>query len=174
MDQPKLITIIIIALGGVLVLGSYVQGMVANPGKASALWGGVPKSALPAYTVMMLLAAVGYLLFTYFLLFRASPLGVNPDFRLYAVIYAIILIPSALWMPLTVQMVSQPSPVTWFAIRLALILVGLAAFAMLYSLITIKPRPQDWSYWAAIAGSSAFFLHTAVLDALIWPRFFPS
>jgi hypothetical protein len=53
----------------------------------------------------MLLAAAGYFAFTYFVLFRLDPtitrvLGRFP-FDLFNVLYAVILIPSALWMPLT-------------------------------------------------------------------------
>jgi hypothetical protein len=170
--QSKRITIMLIVLGGIFVLGSYVHGVVVNPDKASALWGGVPQNLLPAYTASMFLSAAGYLLFTYFLLFRTSQLGLNPDFRIYAVIYAFILIPSALWMPLTVQMVTQPGPVVWFAIRLALALVALAALAMVCSLLKIRPYPREWTYWAALIGSILFFFHTAILDAIFWPKLF--
>lgn len=123
MDKMKLVTLIIVLVGGMLVIGSYIHGLVTNPGKASALWGGVPRSLVPAYTLSMVLAAAGYLLFTYFLLFRATHMGLEPDFRVLAVIYVLILVPSALWMPLVIQLVSRPDPLVWFAIRLVLALV---------------------------------------------------
>lgn len=172
MDQARIITMIVIVLGGILVPASYVHGVVSNPGRASLLWGGVPQRLVPVYVVSMLLSAVGFLLFSYFLLFRALQLGIRPDFRVLAVIYAVILMPSAAWMPLTFQMVSSASPTVWLAIRLVLVAVGLGALAMLITLLRLEPRPQDWMYWGSVVGSLIFFLHTMVLDAVIWPRLF--
>jgi hypothetical protein len=61
------------ASGGVAVLGSYVHGFVTRPHTSGALWGGVPEGLRPLYTLSMLLAAAGYLLFTSLLLFRVDP-----------------------------------------------------------------------------------------------------
>lgn len=167
-----MLAIIIIVAGGILVLASYAHGLITNPSKASALWGGVPKAWLPVYTTSMLLAAAGYLLFTFFLLFRAHEFGIVIDFRMLSLVYLAILVPSALWMPLTVQMVASPSPSTWVGIRLVLTLVALGGLAVVITLVLLQPRPQHWSYWAALVGSAVFFLHTAVLDAIVWPRLF--
>jgi hypothetical protein len=87
------------------VIGSYAWGFLTHSNAGQALWGGVPGSIRPFYTANMLLAAAGYFALTYFVLFRLDPtitrvLGRFP-FDLFNVLYAVILISSGLWMPLT-------------------------------------------------------------------------
>lgn len=162
--------------GGVAVLGSYVLGLAVRPESAGALWGGVPQQLRHLYTAGMFLAALGYLAFTYFLLFRLDPdqarIGGAPRFRLFISLYTWILVPSALWMPLTLRMVEQPSLALWLVIRLDLAAVALAALGMLVALLWTKPRQPRWAWWMAVAGACLFFLHTGVLDAILWPAFF--
>lgn len=177
MQQWRLATMAIIVLGGIAVLGSYIHGATTAPGKASALWGGVPKALLPAYTVAMFLAAAGFLLYTYFLMFRLEPavvrFGFGLDFRVVPLVYLLVLIPSALWMSLTIAMVDAPSPAIWAAIRLVLFAVGFGALAVLVLLLTAQPRQAGAAYWAAVVGAAMFFIHTGILDALLWPYYFP-
>lgn len=52
------------------MIGSYVLELTSHPGAVDALWGGVPRSIRPYYSAGMILAAIGYFAFTYFLLFR--------------------------------------------------------------------------------------------------------
>jgi hypothetical protein len=163
--------------GGIAVLGSYVLGLAVRPGSGGALWGGVPQQLRPLYAVGMLLAALGYLAFTYFLLFRLDPdqarIGRGLDFRFFGTLYTAILVPSALWMPLTLRMVEEPRLALWMVIRLVLVAVGLAALGMVVALLSTRPRQPRWAYWIAVAGAVLFFLHTGILDAIVWPLFFP-
>ena len=46
--------LILIALGGSAVLGSYVLALVGTPELRSGLWGGLPESLKGAYTVCLL------------------------------------------------------------------------------------------------------------------------
>ena len=164
-------------LGGIAVLGSYAIGLVTHPGAGGALWGGVPDSLRPLYTAGMLLAALGYFAFLYFLLFRLDPgparVGGRLGYGLFNLLLAAILVPSVLWMQLTIRMVQQPGPGLWAAIRLVLALVGLAAVGLVLALLWLRPKQPRWAYWAAVAGAALFALHTGVLDALVWPSFFP-
>ena len=45
------------ALGGGAVLWSYVVGLMGDSSVGNALWGGVPETLRPLYTVNMFLAA---------------------------------------------------------------------------------------------------------------------
>ena len=163
-------------LGGIAVLGSYALGLVNYPGAGDALWGGVPDALRPAYTVGMFLAALGYLAFLYFLL-RLDPdqarIGGRFGYGLFLLLLVAILVPSALWMPLTIHMVQQPGPGVWAAIWLVLALVGLAAVGLVGALLWLRPRKPCTAYWAAVVGAILFALHTGVLDALIWTALFP-
>ena len=173
----RLTLMIIIVVGGIAVLASYAVGAINSPGKAAALWGGVPERYLPLYTVSMLLSALSYFFFTYLILFRVNPtsaqLAWGADYRWFIVIYVAMLLPSSLWMPLTIRMVSYPSPAIWLAIRLVLALVGLASVALVISLMTLMPRPEGWLYTVAVIGSIIYCFHCAVLDGIVWPALFP-
>jgi len=164
------------ALGGLAVLGSYGL-LFARPDANDVLWGGVPEGLRALYTHNMLLAAAGYFPFTAVFLL-ADPgrvrFGGGFGYRLIWVLYALVLIPSALWMPLTFAWADAPSTLGWWVIRIDLALVGLGALGLLAALLTMEPRPARWLHVLAVVGCLFFCLQTAVLDATIWPAFYPT
>lgn len=164
------------AAGGLAVLGSYAWGVLARPEAMSALWGGVPESARSLYTVNMFLAAAGYFLFTPYIVFRLVPGATRaarrPGAALFHAFYALVLLFSALWLPLTARMLDEPSIALWWVIRLDLFLVALGSLGLLVSLSTLRgPVPRGRGL--ALLGLLPFCLQTAVLDALVWPAYFP-
>lgn len=167
----------IVGLGGAAVLTGYACGFGAEPAAVAALWGGVPQHILPFYYGNMVLATAGYFAFSYFILFRLDPeqarIAHRLRFGLFNALYVSILVPSALWIPLTLAMVNQPGMGLWWTIRLTLAVVGLASATLTAALVSVDPRKPAFAYWLAVAGSIAFTLQTAVLDAAIWPAFFP-
>ena len=164
-------------VGGIAVIGSYAHGFATHPDAGGALWGGVPPALRPIYTLSMLLAAAGYFLFTSFLLFRVDPdrarVGGRFGYGWFNLLYALMLFPSALWMPLTFAMLAAPSPALWAAIRLVLALVGLGSLGLLAALVGITPRQPRVAHRLAVVGAIFFSVQTALLDALVWPAFFP-
>lgn len=164
-------------LGGSAVLASYAWNLLAHPEAGGDFWGGVPVAMQPVYVVTMLLAATGYFAFTRFV-FRLRPAQVKIGERLgygaFKWIYALILVPSALWMPLTYAMIENPSAGLWVSIRLVLAAVGVGSLLLIAALIRMQPRAPMGSYRLAVAGSIAFTFQTALLDALVWPAFFPA
>ena len=84
-----------IAIGGVLTLGSYVWGVMGYPELRDGMWGGVPESVKPLYTINMFLAAFGFLLAMVLVLKYAD----EAMLKRLLLPYTLILIPSALWLP---------------------------------------------------------------------------
>jgi hypothetical protein len=164
-------------LGGTAVLASYAWNLLAHPEAGSDFWGGVPAAMQPLYVVTMLLAATGYFAFTRFV-FRLRPAQVKIAERfgygLFKWIYLLILVPSALWMPLTFEMITSPGAGLWFAIRLTLAAVGVGSLLLVAALLWMEPRSPKLSHRFALAGSIAFSFQTAILDALVWPAYFPA
>jgi len=164
-------------IGGIAVLGSYAHGLSTHPDPNSA-WGGVPEEIKPLYTVSMFAAAAGYLLFTYVVLFRVDPararLGSRAAYPLLNLLYIAVLLPSALWMPLTFAMIDAPGVGTWLAVRGVLAVVGAAALGFIYALARLEPTPGRGWRIVAVMGAIAFANQTALLDALVWPAFFPT
>lgn len=165
-------------LGGIAVLGSYAHGLATHPLTRGEVWGDVPLALRSVYTANMFLAAAGYLVFTGFVFFRldpaADPATSRVPYRSWNLLYALVLVPSALWMPFTFAMLDSPSPALWVAIRAVLATVGLASLGIVAALFRV---PADGSRrWraCAIAGAILFALQTALLDALVWCAYFPA
>lgn len=173
--HPKRRTFVWInVIGGLAVLGSYAWGIGSHPETRNDVWGGVPGSLQGLYTVNMLLAATGYMFFTGFVFLRLDPTEARVgarDFGVFNRLYGVILVGSALWMPLTFALLESPSLLLWWIIRLDLLAVGVASLGLLVALRRVKPGPAPWP---AVTGAVFFCLQTAVLDALIWPAYFPS
>lgn len=175
--HPRAAGLLVLNLaGGAAVLLSYWAGLAAE-GVGAALWGGVPEALRPLYTVNMLAAAAGFFLFAPYVLFRLDPdttrIAGRFDYRLFHLLFALVLIPSALWLPLTREMLQDPSAGLWLAIRVDLALVGVGALGLLAALLTLggeAPRGRV----LAVIGLLPFCLQTAVLDALVWPAYYPA
>jgi hypothetical protein len=176
MAIQQIVVLIINILGGIAVIGSYFIGLSGQSGAVNALWGGVPTNIRPIYTVSMILSALGYFAFIYFILFRVNPdearIAGRFGYSLFYVIFLVMLIFSAFWMPLTKSYVSNPSSGTWISIRVVLILVGLASIALAWSLLSLQTKIPAIAYWLAVAGSCYFAFHTAILDAVVWAALF--
>ena len=95
------------------------------------------------------------------------------DFDLFNFLYLFILVPSAMWMPLTFRMLEAPNPGLWLAIRVVLGIVGIASVLLIAGLLLLNRREPAWAYGLAILGSVAFAVQTALLDAIVWPAYFP-
>jgi hypothetical protein len=176
MRTEQVILLIINILGGAAVIGSYVLGLKGQSGGANVLWGGVPNSLRPVYTVSMILSALGFFAFIYFILFRLVPgevlIGGRFGFSLFYAIFLVILVASAFWMPLTNAYVGNPSTGMWIGIRTVLALVGLGSIALMLALLTLQTKVPGISYWLAVVGSGYFAFHTTVLDAIVWAALF--
>jgi hypothetical protein len=161
-------------VGGVAVLGSYWYGF-STARDPSALWGGVPEWLRPAYTVSMLAAAAGYFPPLAFVLVGLDPDRMRIGRRGHATIlacYAAILVPSALWMPLTFRMIEVPSAGLWLAIRVVLFAVAAGSLGLLAAIVRATPRPAGAGWVLALAGQVVFCVQTVALDALVWPAYF--
>jgi hypothetical protein len=176
MHRQTLSLIALNVIGGIAVLVSYAMGLGSESSNGAALWGDVPESIRPLYTVNMFLAAAGYFLFTPYIVFRLQPgqtcIAGRFGYGLFHLLYALVLLPSAIWLQLTERMIAQPSAWMWAVVRLDLALIGLGSLGLLVSLLTLTsaaPRGRA----LAIVGLLPFFLQTALLDALVWPAFFP-
>lgn len=176
MHPEKRIMLLINLIGGTAVLASYVYGVLTHPNASQVLWGEVPEGIRPIYTVNMFLAAIGYFAFIYFILFRLDPVKTRVAGRfnigLFNNLFAVILIPSALWMPLTLLAAEQSSMALVWMVRIVLWLVGLASMGLFIAILKVEPRHPLWAQRLALLGSIFFCIQTVILDAIVWPVFF--
>jgi hypothetical protein len=154
------------------VIGSYILGLSAHPEAVDALWGGVPRIVQPYYSAGMILAAIGYFAFTYFLLFRIDPgktiVFGSGDARIFLFLYLGILVFSALWMPATFWAIEKQRLLLVWVVRIILILVGLFSLGLLAALSGTQPREPAWAHALAAIGSICFCIQTVLLDAIVW------
>ncbi len=176
MDWESIVLLVIIALGGVAVVGSYVVGLRAKAGGSQALWGGVPTKVRPMYGVSMILSAIGFLAVLYYLFLVLEPAEVviagSLGFNIYFPIFILILAPSTLWLRLSKAYLNKPGLGRWIAVRLVLFVVGLASIALAWTFFALEGEQSGVAYWFATAGSCYFAFHTFVLDALLWAALF--
>jgi len=177
MDEQKIWFLVINSLGGVAVIASYVAGMVSHPNTEQLIWGRITPSLRTVYLVGMPLAAASYLLFLYFILFHLNAETVTiwgfDGFSVLDIIFSVILVFSALWMPLTYKLIETQWRGWWIYIRLVLLFVALASLALFGALLMISQKEPAWSYWLAVSGALVFFIQTGFIDAFVWPAAFP-
>lgn len=172
MARSQWMLLVINVVGGAAVLGSYAHGIIGNPDAGAQLWGGVPENVRPVYTISMLLATLGYFFFISHLLFRVDPASVQLPgglgFGLFHGAFLLILIPSALWLPLTAAYAAAPSPLLWFGVRADLAAVAVGALLLLWGLAALRESAPGAHWWPAVIGALFFAFQTAVLDAVVW------
>lgn len=175
MQRPQAALAVLIVLGGFPVLGSYALAFTYSPEVREALWGDIPQILLRPYVACMLLAAAGFFPFTYQLLLTPAPeaLGRRRPYAVLLGLYALVLIPSALWLPLTARYILAPEGTLWWTIRGVLALVGLGSSGLVVVLWILARRRGGVLAWLALVGGFFFWLQTAVLDAIVWPFYFP-
>lgn len=176
MHSQKWLLFLVNLIGGIAVLGSYVLGFAFQPNASQVLWGQVPAAIRPLYTVFMFLAALGYFAIIYFILFRLNAqqarIAGKLHYSAFAIIFAGILVPSALWLPLTFLAVEQSSTVLLFAVRVVLWLVAISSLALYFAIQKVEPRHPLWAHWMARIGSISFCVQTVLLDAIVWVYYF--
>ena len=163
-------------VGGLAILASYAVAFQHPPGVRDALWGGVPDALRPLYTASMLAAALGYFPMTQLFVFGepASPGAASPRHqRLVLLAYAALLVPSAMWLPMTVELILAPSAWLWWSVRVVLLTVAAGTIALWLFALRHARASTDWHRWLPLAGASFLAMQTVVLDAIVWPAFYP-
>lgn len=163
-------------IGGPLVLGSYAYCILRFPDASAMMWGGVPASVQPIYTAWMFVAAAGYFAYSWLFILRTDPdraRVLGRGYGYFAVCYALILIPSALWMPMTKWLLDEPSTLRFWLVRLDLFAVAAGSLGLIVAAAKLEPAPPRRARTVALLGTLAFAVQTVLLDALIWPALWP-
>ena len=175
MSQKKYFLLINLILGS-LLLFSYYNGVSRNTEIASQLWGGVPPVLIPYIVSSMFLGAFGYFFFTYYLAFKLEHKSIKVfkkfRFSIFNIIYLLILLPSCLWMDLSIIYITTQNSLFWMLAVVGLYTVGLSSVLLLLCLINIKPKKKSLLYRVSVIGCCFFTFHTMFLDGLLWTIFF--
>lgn len=171
--EGRLAFVAINVVGGTAVLASYVLWLGNPSNDAGALWGSIGGFGRALYTVSMIAAAAGYFAFAPFLLVHGG--DAPPSFHRVNLLFVLVLLPSALWMPLAFEYLDEPGAGLWSTMRAGLLVTGLASAALVHAVASVPATATSArSRTLALAGALAFTFQTLVLDALVWPRCFPA
>ncbi|MGB3051136.1 MAG: hypothetical protein WBB42_09055 [Polyangiales bacterium] len=176
MHRHKKIWLAINVVGGIAVLGSYAHGLITHAQTRDMLWGNMPTPLQSIYGVTMWLATAGYLVFMHQVFFRVDAgearVGQHSGFGVINACCALVVFPSALWLPLTFAYLDRPSTTLWLVIRTDLFLVGIGAIGLIVAMFNLRPRFTNRAGVIIIVALLAFALQTAFLDPFVWPAFF--
>ena len=71
-------------------------------------------------------------------------------------------------------MVESPSTLLWWLIKVDLATVALGSAGLLATLCFLDAEKRAGGHALAVLGLLAFCLQTVVLDAIVWPLYFPT
>lgn len=182
MEVTRQLVLAFTLIFGPLVLASYAYG-ISHAEKPMELWGGIPQSWQGYIVPFMFIAAIGFLIYWYIVFFQFEdstfdsmrwPWGEsdgNGAFRLL-ISYALILIPSALWIESTILHIENDyswTPVlvigTLFLTSIGNVMLGLLAYGAYLDGI-------DGSEYM-IAGALMLAIQCILNDFIIWVYKFP-
>lgn len=156
---------------GAAVLFSYARGLQVHADQVDALWGTMPLALRRTFQVTMLLAAAGYFPSAYAWLTHRDAVALGGRGALTIdLLYVLVLLPSALWMPLTFHWLETGSTASYVAMRGVLTLTAIGSYALLAAMLTREPR-GGVGYWIAVVGQVLFTVQTGLLDPWIWPLY---
>lgn len=166
-DRRKRWFLLLNVAGGAAVLGSYAWGIGTHWGSAEVLWGAIDGWLRTLYTANMLPATAGYLLMFYLAYTHLDRAG---HWRSIIMWNAIFLVSAALWMPLTFAAVDGENFALLGWIRTVLAITGIGSAAVWVNVWRLDANKRLKP--VALAMGTFLVFQCAVLDALIWPRYF--
>ena len=165
--------LIINVVGGISVLGGYLVCLYVFPDQREALWGGVQNRWQSVFTVSMLMATAGYLLFSYGILFKSSPEEFSSrllnNSHAISVLCMTFFISAAIWMPATIAYLKTGNSIWWTISVTSLWITAISLLATTLIVIVYPLAIPSIVYRGlTIAGISYITFHCLVFDAIIW------
>ena len=166
--------LIVNIVGGSAVLGGYLICLyLLLPDQRETLWGSVQGLWKPVFVVSMLIAAAGYLAFSYVILFKSNPMEFSSRFldtkHAVSIICMIVLISAATWMPATITYLKTSNSIWWIISVTSLWITVISLFAATTVVMAFPLAiPSAFYRMLAISGISYITFHCLVFDAIIW------
>ena len=176
MSKSKKIFVAINLVGGLAVLSSYLFCFILYPTYSRSLWGSASDKVITFFVISMVLAAAGYVWFTFYLLkgnkLEDSNFGTLFGVKIINLLYLMVLTCSTIWMPASISFSMSENIFVELIIRLILWTVGLSSLGILIYIYNINiddGKSSFLSHMFALLGTMVFTIHTLILDAVIWP-----
>jgi hypothetical protein len=157
--------IIILAILGIALLYQYYY-LATTEKNVLKLWGRIKGILLNVYYVSMILSALGFLVFFYYL-FISSSFSSSEITKMFIALVLIIVI-SMFWMPLSFRYLKKKSELLKYLIILVLFLVSVSTLYLIYVLNSVKEQKYIGYKNAALVGMIYFFIHVFFFDCTTW------
>ena len=93
-------------------------------------------------------------------------------YRFFTACMALILVFSAVWMPLSLHALDHGRADLLLPIEIVLWCVAAGSLGVVAGLLKLTTREPTLSWRLAVLGGVLFCSQTVLLDAIVWPRFF--
>ena len=154
---------------GFAVILSYIWGLVYYPEYGTALWGNIETSYIPYIIFSMLLAALGYFVFSFYFINYKKFQTLNASEYIYILsLYIVILFFSALWMPLSIGFIDTNNNFFLILDLVSLYLVGISSLLLTIFLLQDKIMRRKLIWKLSVLGGFQFTFHTLIIDAIYW------
>ena len=157
--------IFIVFILGILLLYSYYYYIQKNP-KFMELWGKIKPPFIYVYYISMLLSAIGFLLFFYYL-FLSNSFNSEQINKLFIALILILVI-SMFWMPLSFNYLKNKNNLNKILVLITLFLVALSILYLLYVLYNVNETKYKFNKELGFYGMLYFFIHCFFLDFITW------
>jgi hypothetical protein len=162
----------IISILGILLLCSYYFLSLIKKSNAHNLWGRIKQNGdlKDYYQISMILAAIGFIIMMIYLLVSDS--FTEKDIKHIFILSLLIVVVSMFWMPLSLYYMNNPTIWLKYIIGILLLIIPFSAYCLLLILYRMNEKKHTNIRILSLIGMIVFFLHTFILDSIIWPTYF--
>ena len=159
-------------IGGVAVLSSYIATLVLYTDQRSDFWGGLNTNQQKFFVWSMFFAALGYLIFFYWVIFRLESGLIIGTSSLHAhlptILCGIFLFFSTLWMPTTSLFLQTGNNLWWYLAVAILWVVSISLLLLLLIALVNHGNNRSWVSILGMVGLMYLVVHCTLFDAIIW------
>jgi len=162
----------IISILGILLLSSYYFLSLIKKSNAHNLWGRIKQNAdlKDYYQISMILAAIGFIIMMIYLLVSDS--FTEKDIKPIFILSLLIVVASIFLMPLSLYYINHQTIWLKYIIGILLLIIPFSAYCLLLILYRMNEKKHTNIRILSLIGMIVFFLHTFILDSIIWPTYF--
>jgi hypothetical protein len=162
----------IISILGILLLYSYYFFIKQQKSNSDRLWGRIKGTGdlQKYYEISIVLAAIGFLVMMFYLLVGDS--FTESDIKHIFISSLIIIIVSMFWMPLSLYYIHHHNIWLKYLIVMVLLIIAVSSYYLMLRLYWTNDKQNHIIRLLSILGMVFFFIHTFILDSIIWPKYF--
>jgi hypothetical protein len=168
MKFNRVFLIYIFIFAALLLFSYYLASKTKN---FELLWGRIKKEHRPIYLISVLVCAVAFILFLYYVFIKSD--FTQEQITIIFTLCLLIIFLSKFWTLFSFQYLDNKKPFWKYATQFILLLIPLCIFILLYNVYKINDKKElSVLKLFVMAGLLYFFLHAFFLDFILWSRNF--